>query len=444
MSIELPAFVGLPLFVALLLANGLFVAAEFALVTVRRTRIDQLASTGNAPARLVQRALGNLDFYIAASQLGITMATIAIGWFAEPVLASLIEPPVAALVGSFAPAFSHGIAIAVVFTLVTKLHIVIGEFVPKTIALEQPDKTSLAIAYPLQFFVRIFKPAIYALNGTGNWLLGLLGFSLRPIGDQPLAVEDLALTMESSASAGLISRQALDLTRHALQLATIEAHELMLPRNEIIGIPRGAPVETVLRTLAEHKHTRYPVYEQSLDDITGFIDAKKVLLDAASGDDWHRHIAPVAIVPESVSAQQVFEVARAAGTPLVIVIDEYGGTAGIISVFDIVQYLAGYLPDEYHEGEPRFRTNPDGTLTLSGLTRIVEIEEDLDLKLPDVDAVTVGGLVTALLQQIPAVGDEVGVDGYLIRVEAMDFHRVAQVSLRLNGVPVSREVRDSE
>ena len=233
---------GLPVVVALLLANAVFVAAEFALVTVRRTRIHQLADEGSRPARRVTRALGNLDYSIAAAQLGITMASILLGFVGEPVLASVIEPPVERIVGSFAPALSHTLAIAVAFLFVTGLHIVVGEFVPKTVALEQPERTAMAISLPFGAFVRIFSPVIWLLNATAFWLLRLLGMDLRPPGDEVLTAEDLAHTFESSASAGLISRREMTLTRHVLRMADIECRELMASRSSSRGRTRFTPI----------------------------------------------------------------------------------------------------------------------------------------------------------------------------------------------------------
>lgn len=275
---SIPMLIGLPLVVFLLLANAVFVATEFALVTVRRTRIDHLAAEGNRSAQRVKAALGNLDYYIAAAQLGITMASIALGFFGEPALAGLIEPPIEAIVGSFAPAVAHTVALAVAFLLITSLHIIVGEFVPKTIALEQSERTSLAISLPLQIFVRIFKPVIWSLNHIGNGLLRLLGMDIRPLGDNPLTVEDLALTVESSASAGLISRRELSLTRHLLLLSRIESRELMVPRSRMVALDASATWEEVATILADRPLTRYPVYQHSIDNIIGILDAKRLLL----------------------------------------------------------------------------------------------------------------------------------------------------------------------
>lgn len=431
---NLPALPGLAVVALLLLLNAIFVATEFAFVTTRRTRIEQLAAEGNVPARRVRKALRNLDYYVAASQLGITMASIALGFVGEPVLAHLIEPPVEALAGAFAPAIAHAVAIGVAFALITALHIVLGQFVPKTIALQKPDGTAMALALPIEIFTRIFGPAIWLLNQTGNVLLSLLGMRIEPLGDKPLAAEDLALTLESSASAGLISRPELEIARRAIQVSSVPARELMVPRSEMVAIPVEAGREEVLEVLADHRHTRYPVYEERIDNIVGVLDAKDLLLDdTREAPSLRAYIRPPVVLPESVPAVQALAEAQAARAQLVVLADEYGGTAGIVSIFDMVEYMAGEFPDEYETPEDELRRNPDGSITMDGLARLTELEQRLGFGFPEVHAETMGGLVTTLLGRIPSPGDEARLDGYIARVEQMDGRRVGRVRLIPGG-----------
>lgn len=429
---SLSSGIGIPIVVVLLLANAIFVAAEFALVTVRRTRINQLATEGNRSASLVQAALGNLDYYIAAAQLGITMASILLGFFGEPVLAALIEPPVETVVGAFAPALSHTIAIAITFVFVTSLHIIVGEFVPKTIALEQPEKASLGIAIPLSIFVRIFGPVISVLNSISFALLRLLGMNLKPLGDDLLTAEDLAFTFESSASAGLISRRELSLTRHLLHLAEIECRELMVPRSQIVALDIDQGWEEVREHLANHPLTRYPVFEGSIDNIVGILDAKRLLLSPDRGlrERWADEVHEATVLPETVTVESALALMRSRRRPMVILVDEYGGTAGLITQFDIVRYLASDLPDEVQVDE---RHLPHGVDTfpreVSGLVPVAELRELAGVDLPETAASTMGGLVTELHNRIPAVGDSVVVEGLRLTVIEMDQYRVAQVRI---------------
>lgn len=434
---SIPLVLGLPIVVFLLLANAIFVATEFALVTVRRTRIDQLAAEGGRSARRVKAALGNLDYYIAAAQLGITMASIALGFVGEPVLARIIEPPVEALVGAFAPAISHTLAIAVAFLFVTSLHIIFGEFVPKTIALEQSERTSLAISLPLDIFVRIFGPVIWVLNKTGNGLLRLLGIDLRPLGDSPLTAEDLALTVETSASAGLISRRELSLTRHLLNLARIEGRELMVPRSRIVALDIAASWAEVASTLAERPLTRYPVYRESIDDIVGILDAKRLLLaeDETMRHAWQDQVHDAVVLPETISANAALEAIRKQGARMAILVDEYGGTAGLITQFDIVRFLAEDLPDDGNEDD-RHVLPWDGAspIVINGLAPLSEVIEALAIEEPDSDSATLGGFITELRNAIPEAGDEAEYEGVVFQVLEMDQYRVARVEARRRGI----------
>jgi CBS domain containing-hemolysin-like protein len=427
---------GLPIVVLLLLANAVFVAAEFALVTVRRTRIDQLAEEGSRNAARVKAALGNLDYYIAAAQLGITMASILLGFVGEPVLARIIEPPVEVLVGSFAPALSHTLAIAVAFLFVTSLHIIVGEFIPKTIALEQPERASLGIAAPLSIFVRIFGPIIGVLNAVSNGLLRLLGMDLRPLGDETLTAEDLAHTFESSASAGLISRRELSLTRHLLHLGELEARELMVPRSQLVALRIDDTWDAAMDTFARHPLTRYPVCRDTLDDIVGILDAKRLLLDVndPERERWQDHIHPATVLPDAVSADAALETMRRQQQAMVVLVDEYGGTAGIITQFDIVRYLAVDLPDQTHIAERHVLPGDDALpQEISGLVPVSEFRESAGVELPEMDSSTIGGLVTEVLTRIPTVGDAVIFEGLRFTVLEMDGYRVARVRVGRSG-----------
>jgi len=433
MDVALPPLPGLLLVAALLALNAIFVAAEFSYVTVRRTQVQHLAATGDARARSLLGALQNLDFYVAASQLGITMATIALGFLGEPVLAELIEPPIEALVGPVAPALAHTVAIAVAFGVVTALHIIIGEFVPKSIALAAPDKTALWLVYPMAIFVRAFRPMIWALNASGFALLRLIGVDLKPVGDEPLRIEDIAFSLETSASAGLISRRELDLTRNALRLTSITASDLMVPRNEIVAIPLDASTDEVRRTFAEHRYTRYPVYRESLDEIVGILNVKEAVFGLSRHADWRADIQPPLVLPESITIENALSAARQARSPMIVLVDEFGGTAGIITIFDVVQYLAGGLPDEYHVGSPEIQPGPDASFVISGQLPLVEFADEFDIELPDVESHTVGGMLSELLQRIPAEGDELALEHHLLRVLSVEGHRVERVQVLPNA-----------
>jgi len=427
---DLPVGPGLAIVALLLFLNALFVAAEFSYVSVRRTQMQRLAADGNRRAGRVLGALTNLDYYVAASQLGITIASVVLGAIGEPVIAGLIEPPIESVVGSFAPAIAHSFAIACAFLLVTALHMVFGEFVPKTIALQRPVGTTLWLAAPMAAFVAVFGPAITALNSTGNWLLKLLGFHVRPIGDELLAAEDLAMTLESSVTAGLISRQEFDLARNTLALSTLSAADLMTPRGDIVAIAEQADRREVFDVFARNRHTRYPVYQRDIDDIIGVVDAKQIVLDWTNEQrDWRASIQPPLVLPETVTVEQIVTAAQSEGATLIVLADEYGGTAGLVSVFDIVEFLAGELPDEFTTEPEGFTLLPNGDYQISGLASLVDLAMKTGVETPEIEAHTIGGLMMERLQRIPAVGDQVRLDGYWLRVTAMDGQRVDQLRM---------------
>ncbi|MHB1413737.1 MAG: hemolysin family protein [Chloroflexota bacterium] len=426
MQIALGPLFGLFLVAALLVLNAVFVATEFAYVTVRRTRIAQLAPSGDPAAKSVQRALGNLDFYVAASQLGITMASIALGWFGEPVFAGLIEPPVASLVGTFAPYAAHTVAVVVAFALITGLHIVLGEFVPKTLALEYPDRTALAVSRPVDLFAKLFRPAIWALNATGNALLRRLGMRVQPLQEGLLSSDDLAFSLESSMSAGLISRREFDLTRRSLQLTSLPARELMVSRQEMVCLPIAASEQEAMTLFARHRHTYYPVYGEGIDAIVGVLDAKAALFARADRDgNWQRHVRPAVVLPEMAPVRRVMEAARKEALPLAVLIDEYGGTAGIITVDDVVGRL---VEGEDEEVPPAV----DGAYELLGSQSIEEVEAALGIRLgpPERDYQTIGGLTMATLGRVPVEGDRLQVMEHELSVLEMQGRRVARVRLR--------------
>ena len=324
---------GLVAVLALVAANGLFVATEFAYVAVRRTRVEQLASGGHARARLLLGSLGRLDTYIAATQLGVTMCSLALGWVGEPALAGLLEPPLERLLGGVAgTAAAHTIAVAVAFAAITTLLIVFGELAPKQMALARAERTALWMAAPMAVFARVFRPFIWALNGMGLGVARLAG--VRPAADAEatLAPEELEIVMEASERAGLLSTAELLLARRGLEFGEIQASRIMVPRTEVVAIDAAATLAEALATVTAHPHRRYPVSEGDLDHVLGLLDAMDLLQLARAEDgdaDWRALAQPVVAIPETVSVEVAVTEMRDRGAKLVVLIDEHGGASGI-------------------------------------------------------------------------------------------------------------------
>ena len=421
--------IGLLAVVVLVAANGLFVATEFAYVAVRRSRIEQLASGGQSRAKLLLASLHDLDNYIAATQLGITMSSLALGWVGEPALAHIIEPPVEALVGSWAPAVSHAASVAVAFTCITTLHIVMGELAPKTLALQRSEATALWVAAPIAIFNRVFRPFIWVMNTAGRLVVKPFGIHPASEHESNLGAEELELVIEASARAGLLSTSELMLARRALEFSAIQADQIMVPRTEVVAIDSEDSLEHVMDLVDQHQHTRYPVFEEDLDHILGVLDAKDLLrLVRGGGTDWRALIEPAVAIPESVSVEVAVQEMRARQVQIVVLVDEHGGTSGILTADEVLYRLLGrWLGGRSGQPADTVRPLPTGNLLLSGLALIADVEDATGAELADEDYDTVGGFIMARLGRIPHAGDRVDVPGYQFRVMAMDGRRVDRV-----------------
>ena len=434
---DLSVTLGLAAVLALVAANGLFVATEFAYVAVRRTRVEQLASAGHARARLLLGSLGRLDMYIAATQLGVTMCSLALGWVGEPALAGVLAPPLERLLGGVAgTAAAHTIAVTIAFIAITALLIVFGELAPKQMALARAERTALWMAAPMAVFARVFRPFIWALNGMGLAVARLAG--VRPVADaeSTLAPEELEIVMEASERAGLLSTAELLLARRGLEFGEIQASRIMVPRTEVVAIDAAASLEEALATVTAHPHRRYPVSEGDLDHVLGLLDAMDLLRLAREdgGDaDWRALARPVVAIPETVSVEVAVTEMRDRGAKLVVLIDEHGGASGILSGDDVLARLLGRWHDASRPrtGE-RVRRLPNGNLLLDGLALVADLEAaaGIDIAGDGEDFDTVGGLAMARLGRIPAVGERFREGGYEFQVTAMEGRRVTRVLAR--------------
>jgi CBS domain containing-hemolysin-like protein len=419
---------GLLAIMTLVLANGFFVAAEFSLVTVRKTRIDQLIAEGSATARVVRRALGDPDSYIAATQLGITMTSLGLGWIGEPALAVVLEPGLAAVVGDrMAVATSHSIAFTVAFAIITALHIVLGELAPKTVALQHPERTSLIVARPTELFMRVFWPFISLLNGMGRTVVQ--AFGLRgPSGHSLVhSEEELKMLVTASQEAGIIEEDEEQMLHRVFGFADLTAGQVMVPRTEMVAVADDAPMEFVLQAVARGAHDRYPVYRKDLDNIVGVLHLADLVPVLARGGPVE--VAALAreayTVPETMPADTLLGEMRARNTPLAIVIDEYGGTAGLVTFAGLMERIVGSLGQEGSAG--RITVLADGSALVDGLALVTDINAQFGLHIDEDVYNTLGGYVLGRLGRRARLGDRIEVEGRTMRVEALDGLRVARV-----------------
>jgi CBS domain containing-hemolysin-like protein len=444
----------------LVLANGFFVATEFSLVSVRRTRMQQLAAEGDRRAVSVLDRISHLDTYIAATQLGITISSIGLGWIGEPALAHLLEPLFNRM--TFLPegtrdAIRHPVSFAIAFSVITTLHIVFGELAPKSIALQRPDGTSLWTAGPIHAFYIVFRPAIALLNGIGNAVVRAIG--IQPASGHELvqSADELRLAIAASREAGLVEVVAHDLVDRAFLFTDLDARQAMVPRTEMAAVPVTASLDDILNVAAESGYSRLPVYDQDLDHIVGVINVKRLLPfilaardqpllngSAAPAFDVRDQMSEVLAVPETASASGLLTRLRDTHTPMAIVIDEFGGTAGLVTLEDLVESLVGEIDDDVNGTANEAIVLSDGSFVLDGLTTLVEAKEfyDLDLADEEIDVDTVGGYVFSRLGRPGVVGDEVALDdGRILRVEELDGLRIARIRV-LAARPAMPEVQE--
>ncbi len=419
----------------LILANAFFVAAEFALVSVRRTRVEELIAKGNLAARTVKRVIHDPDRFIAATQLGITIASLGLGWIGEPAFAHLIEPLFGFLPNAWVAPAAHAVtASAIAFTLITFLHVVVGELAPKSVALAYPEQTALLVAQPTMVFENIFRPVIWALNGTGNGLLKLIGLQ-RPIGHQLVhSIEELKMLVSASTASGELEPREKEMLHNVFEFADRQAREVMTPRPDIVAVSEHTTIAEFLQMFCASSHTRFPIYAGTIDNITGFLAIKDVLAAiaeegaAALDRPVHARARQAIFVPESKHVGALFAEMQAQKTHLAIVIDEFGGTAGIITLEDLIEEIVGRFGDELAPAPPPIQTVDERTTRVDAQLRVEEVNGQLGIRLPEsADYETLAGLILSVLRHIPKEGESVQVNKVKLAVTRMAGPKIEEV-----------------
>ena len=416
----------------LVLANGFFVAAEFSLVSVRRTRIEELVRQGKPGSASVKRALEDPDRFIAATQLGITIASLGLGWLGEPALSHFIQPVLALLPQAWGGAASHTLSAGLAFAVITFLHVVVGELMPKSIALQRPEATALVVARPTLWTELLFKPAIIALNGTGNFLLRLIGMRAASGHELVHSVEELKMLVQASGASGVLEVSERDMLDNVFDFGDLTTHEVMVPRTEMIAVAADAPLEELIQLAIKHPHTKYPVYEGDLDHILGIANVK----DLARVQHSERQAATVRglmreahFVPDTLRLGALLQQFRAKRQHMALVLDEYGGTAGLVTLDDLISQIVGDVADPFDKSGPDIQRLPNGAALIDGLTQIEAVNDALGLALHDDHYDTIAGYMLGQLGRMARVGDTVEADGARLKVEALDGLRIARVSL---------------
>jgi CBS domain containing-hemolysin-like protein len=415
--------------ILLLLANGFFVGAEFALIAARRTRIEQLADEGSAPAITALKSIREVSFMLAGAQLGVTMASLGLGFVAEPAVAHGIEAGLGNVV-ALPIGVLHTLSFVIALTILVFFHMVIGEMAPKNIAIAEPEKTALFLAMPMRAYVNVFRPFIHLLNLLANASVRLLGIEPK---DEMLDVHssrEIASMINRSAEEGMLEDFKERLLSGAIELGDRDAGSAMVPRTEMTAIPDSVAPRDIERLVVETGHSRFPVYHDDLDDVVGFFHAKDLLKvpddrrDLALNRDL---IRTVLIVPESRKLHPLLLDMRREHTHFALVIDEHGGTAGIVTLEDLLEELVGEIRDEYDVSELGVERLGDARYLAPGSLRIDEAADHLGVELPEGEYETIAGFLMDRLGRIPKRRDSVDHDGWRLRVRTMYRRRVVQV-----------------
>lgn len=406
----------------LIIANGIFVAAEFAIIVSSRPALEAAAARGDRLAKMVLQAKihpANQDRYIAAAQLGITLSSLGLGMYGEHLLAERIAHW---LEGTelASPAVVHTLATILAIIILTYFHIVIGEMVPKSLALSQGEKTARAVAVPMRWFQVLMYPFVALLNGIGWGVLKLLRVERADHGGHSYTAEEIEMVVEESREGGLLGSVEADVFHELLDFAELDAKEVMVPRVRVAGIPHDAPWEDVLQLVSEKSHTRYPVYSSDLDHIVGVLHVKDVLRAQSLDEALHRSVP---FIPETAPLTEILGAMNEHRTQLAVVLDEYGGTAGVVTINDIHEEIVGQIDEPVEE---RAYIWSGDVLIADGTLRLDETGELLDLKLEHPEVDTLGGLVLAMLNRPARRGDEVEYEGCLIRVLRTDENSIKQ------------------
>lgn len=434
------------LVVALLLfANAFFVATEFALVSVRKTRLAQLSKEGNKLAKIALDSINHLDRSIAAVQLGITIASIGLGWVGEAALVKLIQPIFNFLPDSMQAVATHSLAVSIAFALITFMHVVIGELMPKSIAIQHPETTALVVAKPMSFITKIFTPFIFLLNGFGNWLLSLMKIPPAHVGHLVHTVEELDMIIDESHKEGVLNDTEKDILQNVFKFSDIMAKQVMVPRPDVVSIPIDISQEELKKLTIENQYTRYPVYEEDLDKVVGILHLKDLYTLIIEGKEiiLKDILRPAILVPETLTIDKLVHEFKTKRAQMALVIDEFGGVSGLVTLEDVLEEIVGEVQDEFDEEEANIRQIYENEYIANAMMRIDEFNDYFQLEaqneVEDEDIETIGGLVIKNLGHIAKEGDCCTIDGFTFKVIEVDGARIVKIKIIAPEKPLLEE-----
>jgi CBS domain containing-hemolysin-like protein len=416
----------------LVAANGFFVAAEFALVGVRVSRIDTMAASGNRSAKRLQTLLQNLNSYLSACQLGITLASLALGWVGEPAIARLLEGP---LGGVLSDTWLHSISFLIAFSIITSLHIVLGEQAPKLVGLALAEKVALAISLPMEIFYKVFSLPIRALDWASVRTVKLVGINTSSEHASTYTEAELRTLVDKSRESGLLRAEERRLIHRVFEFSDTVVREAMVPRTEMAAIPHTCNLEQITKAFEQHRYSRLPVYRESFDDVIGFIHSKDVMPYLLHTEKFRLEdvLQPPLYVVDTARLEHVLRQMQKAKMHFGFVVDEHGGLEGIITLEDLLEEIVGEISDEHDEEVNEQITQVgDNTYTLAGGLAVRDLNRRLKLSVPESEAyTTIGGFLMTEAGQVLKPGEEISYDGLSFHVERVEKRRVMRVRLEI-------------
>ncbi len=441
----MPVALSLVLVLFFLLMNAFFVVAEFALVRIRKSQVEILVDEGRSGAQYTKLVAENVNAYLSACQLGITLASLALGWLGEPAVSALISPLLSAF--GLPEAVIHAIAIAVGFIIITALHIVVGELIPKSLAIFSTERWALFTATPLVWFYRITYPVMWLFNSITNGVMKLLGHDVANE-HEVYTDEEIKLLIDESTESGLIDPEQNEYVDNIFDLGDKDAEAIMTPRTDVICLDLEDSLEENMELIRQYKYTRYPVCRGSKDRIVGFVHVKDLYTMPAESTMDDLRIRTIQAVPEGIAIAKLLQVLQEKRTKIAVVIDEHGGTSGIVTMSDIMEQIVGRIDDEYRHGEDHGVVElEDGSLLVDGSMPVDEVEELIGFKPVEAEECeTAGGLLLSLFDRIPNEGDTVAVEDEgnkaTFTVLDMDRHRIDKIRVIVEHV--AKDEQDSK
>ena len=411
----------------LIAMNGFFVAAEFACVKIRPSRLETLIQEGSRQAKYAKKLTDHLDASLSVTQLGITLASLGLGWVGEPAVATLILPITHAI--GLDDVIGHTIALALAFSIITGLHIVLGELTPKTMAIQNVEKIMLSVALPMLVFHRVMYPFVWLLNHVANWVAHRMGFHTASEGDDAHTEEEIRLLMEESHRQGLIDDTEGDFVDNVFDFTDLNVREIMTPRTDMVCLYLEDTMDENLHIILEEQLTRYPICHEDKDHIVGFLHVKDLMRVMAEGrkPNLRRLARKALIVPESMDVSVLLKTMQKQRSQMAIVVDEYGGTAGMVTIEDIVEEIVGDIQDEFDEERPTAERRGKRIFSVDAKMLLEELEDILEIDIEDEDVDTVGGWLYDQIGQAPRVGQMAASGGNLFYVEEVDGVRITRV-----------------